>query len=59
MKIKLEKVFGEILSVLGFFGLFWVAEDSWTLQLIWTSSAAAMVLLGWKLLEKSGALDEE
>lgn len=59
MKIKLEKVFGEILSVLGFFGLFCLAENSWTLQIIWTSSAAAMVLLGQKLLEKSGALDEE
>lgn len=59
MKVKLEKIFGGILSVIGFFSLFWVAEDSWTLQIIWTLSAAGLVLLGQKLLDKSGALDEE
>lgn len=57
MKIKLKKFLGGILSVGGFFGACGVA-DTPSHQIIWSFACIACIYVGFKLLEKSGALDE-
>ena len=51
MKKKIATIIGELLSVIGFTGIFAVADD-FGLQLIWTSSAVAVLLIGQAILKK-------
>lgn len=52
MKANIKRVIGKAMSVVGFFALFVVAEDSIALQAIWSASAMAILLLGYKLVEE-------
>lgn len=53
-----NKITGTILSVAGFLALMTETTNP-SMQLFWTLGAGAVLFIGYKMLEKSGSLNEE